>query len=78
MNPTLSFAPANERAIGSGGKYRRLSVQGDNIDAAEFGRVIFVPRMAIGYREAESVMWEEISPEVAQCKWSYTRPIELQ
>ena len=34
--------------------------------------------MAIGYREGESVMWEEISPEVAQRKWSYTRPTEWQ
>lgn len=53
-------------------------MQGDNIDAAEFGRVIFVPRMAIGYREADSVMRKEISPELAQRKWIYTRPIELQ
>ena len=78
MNPTLSFAPANEGAIWQGGKYRRLNVQGDTIDAAEFGRVIYVPRMAIGYREGESVMWEEIPPEVAQRKWSYTRPTEWQ
>ena len=78
MNPTLSFAPAHEGAIWQGGKYRRLNVQGDTIDAAEFGRVQYVPRMAIGYREAESVMWEEITPEVAQRKWSYTRPAEWQ
>ena len=62
MNPTLSFAPAHEGAIWQGGKYRRLSVQGETIDAAEFGRVVHVPRMAIGYREGDSVMWEEITP----------------
>ena len=78
MNPTLSFAPAHEGAIWQGGKYRRLSVQGETIDAAEFGRVVYVPRMAIGYREGDSVMWEEITPEVAQRKWSYTRPGEWQ
>ena len=77
-NPALSFAPTHEGAIWQGGRYRRLSAQGETLDAVEFGRVIYTPRLGIGYRAGGALMWEELSAEVAQQKWSYTRPSEWQ
>ncbi|MFO0572375.1 MAG: SNF2-related protein [Polyangia bacterium] len=77
-NPALAFAPTHEGAVWQGGRYRRLDARGQVIDAAEFGRVLFTPRLGIGYREGGSLIWEELSPEAAQRKWSYTRPFEWQ
>jgi len=78
QNPTLSFAPAHEGAIWQGAKYQRRNLRDEVIDSAEFGRVIYTPRQAIGYRDGGSWRWQELTPDVAQQKWSYTRPSDWQ
>lgn len=76
--PSLSFAPANEGAIWQGARYRKLDHDGDELDAAEFGQIVYAPRLGIGFRSRGTIRWQELEPEVAQKKWSYTRPEHWQ
>jgi hypothetical protein len=76
--PTLSFAPSAEGAIYQTARYRRKNHAGRVIDAAEFGRVLYEPRPAIGLREAGAITWQELDLEPAAQKWALTRPEDWQ
>ncbi len=69
---TLSFAPAHEGAIWEGARCQRKNPSSEVIEASHYGRIQYIPRLAIGLRDAGSVEWREIFPDEAQKRWSYT------
>lgn len=77
-HPTLSFAPAESGAIWQTARYKRKNYADKIIDTAEFGRVQYEPRLAIGYREENSVYWQELEAHEAARKWSATSPKDWQ
>lgn len=77
-HPTLSFAPADFGAIWQTAKYKRKNFENKVIDTAEFGRVQYEPRLSIGYREEDSVYWQELEAHEAAKKWAVTSPADWQ
>ena len=77
-NPTLSFAPASDGAVWQTAKYKRKNHADKVIDTADFGRVLYEPRLGISYREEDSVYWNELDLSQAAQKWANTSPADWQ
>lgn len=77
-NQVLSFAPKAEGAVWNGARYTTRDYAGDIDNRAEFGRVIYEPRLAIGFRRYRTLKWQELSAEEAAQVWSSTRPAAWQ
>lgn len=77
-HPVLSFAPKGDGAIWSTARYTTKDYGGRIGNQGEFGRVIYEPRWAIGYRRAGRVKWEELAADDAHTIWENTRPEHWQ
>lgn len=77
-NPVISFAPKAEGAVWTGARYTSRNYKGEIANRGEFGRVLYDPRLAVGYRRYRSVKWEELVAEQAAQIWEPTRPKDWQ
>ena len=77
-HPVLSFAPKGDGAIWSTARYTVKDYAGRIGTQGEFGRVLYEPRLAIGYRRAGQVKWDELAAEDAHTIWANTRPEHWQ
>lgn len=74
--PTLPFAPRGDGAVWTGARFTTRDYRGEIANRAEFGKVVYEPHAAIGFRRYQTIKWQELPVEKAADLWLSTRPAD--